>query len=117
MKTTPGNAVLPTEMVSPEVVAQKIRKAETDLYERILDQLAVQPGARFTDLKLLIGKRNVNVLTKALRRLQLEGLVERRGFEEEKAGYTLTGFGVAVRDDIVFHRKFDQVHEFVSAPA
>lgn len=114
MVPTKGNAVLPQEIPNPVDIAVKVRAARTDLYLKILDYLAVRPGARFSELKTLLGGRNQNVLTKALRRLQREGLVEQRGFREDEAGYILTGFGVAVRDEIVIHERFDEVSRALS---
>lgn len=114
MASSRGNAQLPQDIADPVDIAARIRTARSDLYVNILDRLAVQPGARFTDLKSLLGSRNHNALTKILRRLQLEGLVERRGFREEEAGYVLTWFGVAVRDEIVIHERFDEVSRALS---
>lgn len=114
MAPSKGNAELPQEIPDPVDIAAKVRGARSDLYVRILDRLAVQPGSRFTDLKSLLGDRNQNVLTKVLRRLQMEGLVEQRGFREEEAGYLLTWFGVVVRDEIVIHERFDEVSRALS---
>lgn len=86
----------------------RLYAARTDLYVRILDETARRPGIRYRDLVRLAGRRSKNVLTKALRRLQQEGVLTSRGMGE-RSGYELTPHGVAVRDAIVEYRALDRL--------
>lgn len=109
MKFTSGNALLrPPPPGVERRVAHKIYAAESVLYQALLDYLIGRPGVRYNELKRLLHGRNNNLLTKALHRLQMEGLVVRRGFGDETVGYELTLFGVAVRDVIVELRHDDR---------
>lgn len=110
MKPSRGNAViiLPEPGLEREL-ASRIHAAKTHLYEAILDAVVGRPGVRFSELLPLLGKRSKNLLTKALLRLQSEGILTRRGFGREHAGYELTPFGLAVRDAIVEYRAVDRL--------
>lgn len=118
MKPTPGNALLePPAPGQERVIAHKVYAAPSTLYQRLLDYLVGRPSVRYNELKRLLHGRNNNLLTKALHRLQLEGLVVRRGFGETTAGYELTLLGVAVRDVIVELRHDDRHrHDDPTAP-
>ena len=114
MKTSLGNApvVLP-ESGSERKLAMRLYAARTDLYVLILDEVARRQGVRYSDLLgLLREATSKNVLTKALHRLQLEGLLTRRGMGA-LAGYELTPHGVAVRDAVVEYRALDRMRKDV----
>ena len=110
VKPTPGNAiiVLP-EPGAERITALRLYAARTDLYVRILDELARRRGVAYNGLLMLLPKgSSKNLLTKALHRLQMDGIVTRRGLGD-RAGYELTGHGVAVRDAIVEYRALDRI--------
>lgn len=78
----------------------------------LLDALVAHPR-RYAELRTLLRGRNDNVLTKALRRLLDEGLVNQRGDPTAKPpamAYELTTLGIAVRDAIVELRFADRLH-------
>lgn len=63
---------------------------------RILEDLVGKPK-RYSDLKPLLGDRNDNVLTKALRRLRDEGVVQQGvDLEGDQRTYQLTELGKLV---------------------
>jgi DNA-binding HxlR family transcriptional regulator len=112
MKATPGNAVVGLPEPGQErELAMRLYAARTDLYLQILDKVARRQGIRYNEFLGLLSKGgSKNVLTKALRRLQLEGLLTRRGMGD-RAGYELTPYGVAVRDAIVEYRAIDRMRQ------
>lgn len=116
MKTTPGNAaiVLP-EPGNEREIAMRLYAARTGLYVQILDEVARRPAVHYNELLALLPKgSSKNLLTKALHRLQLDGILTRRGMGG-RAGYEFTPNGVAVRDAIVEYRALDRMRQ--DAPA
>lgn len=116
MKTTPGNAII----ILPEPghereLAMRLYAAKTELYVAILDAVVGRPGVRYKDLLPLVGTKSRNLLTKSLLRLQMEGILFRRGFGEDQAGYQLTPLGLMVRDAIVEYRLLDRLNQAVGS--
>lgn len=118
MKSTRGNAVIVVPAPGDErEAAMRLYAARTRLYLQILDEVARHPGIRYNDLLGLLPKgSSKNLLTKALHRLQLEGVLTGRGMGD-RAGYELSPHGVAVRDAVVEYRALDRMRRDVPAEA
>lgn len=109
----------PPEVDLERSIAHRLYAARGGLESEVLDALVARPK-RYTDLRPLLRGRNDNVLTKALRRLLGEGLVNQRGDPTRKppaVTYELTSLGVAVRDAIVELRFADRIQAAAHAPS
>lgn len=107
----------PLKLEPPEVdlerrIAHRLYAARGGLEVEVLDALVSRPK-RYAELRPLLRGRNDNVLTKGLRRLLGDGLVNQRGDPTRRppsVTYELTSLGVAVRDAIVELRFADRLH-------
>ncbi len=83
---------LPSRDVEYEL-ALRLLNQDPPLDRRILEDLVGQPK-RYSDLKPLLGDRNDNVLTKALRRLRDEGTIQQGvDLDQNQRTYRLTELG------------------------
>lgn len=106
----PNAADAPPDPGLPRGLAHTLYAARSQLPVAVLDALASHPR-RYGELRPLLGGRNNNLLNRALRDLQAEGLVVQRDWadpQSAKAAYELTSLGVAVRDVIVELRAADR---------
>lgn len=107
----------PLKLGPPEVdlergMAHRLYAARGGIEAEVLDLLLSRPK-RYAELRSLLRGRNDNVLTKALRRLLDDGLLNQRGDPTRRppaVAYELTTLGIAVRDAIVEIRFADRVH-------
>jgi DNA-binding HxlR family transcriptional regulator len=100
----------PPDPTLPRGLAHKMYAARSQLPVAVLDALASHPR-RYGELRPLLRGRNNNLLTRAVRQLQAEGVLVQRDWAEPasaKAAYELTSLGVAVRDVVVELRAADR---------
>lgn len=106
----PNAADAPPDPALARGLAHTLYAARSQLRVAVLDALASHPR-RYNELRPLLRGRNNNLLSRALRTLQAEGLLVQRDWadsESDKAAYELTSLGVAVRDVIVELRAADR---------
>lgn len=95
--STPVAVDLPEPDLPTRLACQVIAR-ETDLDRAILESLAAGPR-RYTELKPLLGDRNDHNLTKVLKRLVEDGLIDRRTQARQRPTvhrYELTALGERV---------------------
>lgn len=77
-------------------IALRLLNQEPPFDRRIVEDLVGQPK-RYTELKPLLGDRNDNVLTKALKRLREEGVIQQGiDLDRDQRVYHLTELGKLV---------------------
>ncbi len=106
----PNAADAPPEPGFPRALGVSLYAARSQLPVAVLDALASHPR-RYSELRPLLRGGNNNLLNRALRDLQAEGLLVQRDWADPasaKAAYELTSLGVAVRDVIVELRAADR---------
>lgn len=95
-------------------LAIRLLDQDPPLDRRILEDLVGQPK-RYTDLKPLLGDRNDNVLTKALKRLRDDGLIQQGvDLDQDQRVYRLTELGKLTLfrlHEMVPHRQSIEAYE------